>query len=305
MAYGNRLTLGKKTLTRSKPMFEFRDDGITDPAAWINSYVSLAKQRGELVHLVVEVTPALARELLTRNPGNRNGGPRDTIWMPYTRDMEAGLWELNGEPIIVSDDGLLNDGQNRMQAVIACDRPIAMAMVFGVKRSSRMTVDRGAKRTVGNSLQMAGYVDANNLGALAALVWQYETKGFVSRQSVDRPTEQQVQQFVRVRQAELERSLSAVGAGCISVASKSVLAFCHHAFAQVDSEAADFFIDQLVTGAELKKKSAAYVCRERLGKDRRLPMHEKVELILRAWNHWRRGVPVTKLQLSGHLPELR
>jgi len=286
-------------------MFEFRDDGIVDPSAWIDSNVALAKRKGTLVHVVVEVTPALAAELLKRNPGNRNGGPRESIWVPYSRDMAAGLWELNGEPVIVADDALLNDGQNRMQAVIACGRPIAMAMVFGVPRSSRMTVDRGAKRTIGHSLQMAGFADANNLAALAALVWQYENLGYVSRQTAERPTEQQVQQFVHERTSELADSLSAVGSGNTTVASKSVLAFCHHAFSQSSVEDPGWFIDHLITGEDLKTSSPVYVCRERLRKDRRLPMHEKVELIFRAFVAWRLGKRPEKLQILGRLPEAR
>ena len=64
------------------------------------------------------VTPKMAEALLSRNGGNRPviwTGPVRSV-SAYAAAMSRGEWVLNGEPIIISSTGELNDGQHRLHA---------------------------------------------------------------------------------------------------------------------------------------------------------------------------------------------
>src|SRR5690606_20866214 len=92
----------------------------------------------------------------------------------YAADMRAGRWTFNGEPLLFSRDGLLNDGQNRLCAVIDANIPQPFGFIFGLSRESRMSVDQGAARGPGDYLGMGGRKNAMNLAAIAKAVLGFE-----------------------------------------------------------------------------------------------------------------------------------
>ncbi len=118
--------------------------------AWIDEQVKLAK--GKIGCGVVEITPAMARALLSRNPGNRRVS--ESTVSKIARDIYNSDFIVNGESIIVADDGSLNDGQHRLCAVVEADKPIVSVIVFGPARASRVTVDQGRSKMVGDYLAM-------------------------------------------------------------------------------------------------------------------------------------------------------
>lgn len=68
---------------------------------------------------VVEITPELARQLLSNNKINRKIKP--TIVERYAEQMEAGEWKFTGDTIKVDGEGMLLDGQHRLLAIIKCN----------------------------------------------------------------------------------------------------------------------------------------------------------------------------------------
>lgn len=111
------------------------------------------------------ITPEKAQVLLLSNKGNRK--VRASNLALVMRDIASGRWEKNGETLIVSDDGQLNDGQHRNFAVLLTARAIETAMAFGVTRESIATVDIGVKRTGGDRL---GFLEIKNYSRIAAIV---------------------------------------------------------------------------------------------------------------------------------------
>lgn len=136
----------------------------------------LKRAQTEIFTVTTTVTPELAERLLARNDGNRplrwNGALRCVE--AYAKAMVAGDWRLNGEAIIVSADGLLNDGQHRLHAVISSGVSVPMQITFGVERDTRHTVDQGAARTPGNILAMRGEQNTNQLAHAIQFLWCYD-----------------------------------------------------------------------------------------------------------------------------------
>lgn len=136
----------------------------------------LERGKSEIFTEILDVTQEIAEELLERNPDNRRvraRGPNRSV-QAYADAMLRGEWVVNGESIIVSSDGLLNDGQNRLYAVIRSGRTVPMQFTFGVERETRHTVDQGAGRRPGDVLMMAGEKNTTHLAAAVHFVWAYD-----------------------------------------------------------------------------------------------------------------------------------
>src|SRR5690606_35673856 len=122
-------------------------------ADWLLAHVAKAGNKPTAV--VDTLTPALARVLPDRIADTRP--PNDGLVDDYARDMSSGKWHMNGEPIIIAQNGMMNDGQHRCHGVIETDIAVPMVFVFGVERESRATVDQGRMRTVSDYLAMNGH----------------------------------------------------------------------------------------------------------------------------------------------------
>jgi hypothetical protein len=257
---------------------------------------------------VVTLTPALARLLLARNTENRPIS--ETNLDRIKRDIVAGHFAFNGEAIIVSASGELNDGQHRVRAVAETGRPIQTVMVFGPQRETRMTLDQGVVRTVGHYLGMKGFTDPNALAAAAGYLWQFRTAERLSTSGHDRPTKTETL-IVLDSYRDLADSVQFTSrSGSNVIASRSLLAFVHYALklAAGESDANDF-INRLIDGNGLDARNPILYARNRLiamkAKASGRP-GDKAELIFRAWNLWIRGDDhVDRVQIvGGKLPKI-
>ena len=94
---------------------------------------------------VVTITPDMAREWLKMNiPNNR---PLNRVRVrQYAADMRAGAWVLTHQGIAFSNRGL-EDGQNRLAAIIEAGVPVTMNVTRGMEfRNDVLTVIDGGKK---------------------------------------------------------------------------------------------------------------------------------------------------------------
>lgn len=80
---------------------------------------------------VEKITPAIAESYLRVNVKNYRKLNRAVV-KRYADDMKSGRWELNGEPIVFDENGLLKNGQHRLAAIIMAGVPVEMAVCRGV-----------------------------------------------------------------------------------------------------------------------------------------------------------------------------
>lgn len=271
-------------------------------ADWLEAQI--AKSRNGVVSQIAELTPALARVLLNRNEDNRKVS--DIIVASYARDMRNGAWQFNGEPIIVSADGKLNDGQHRCEAVVQADVSVRMLFVFGVHRSTRTTLDQGKIRSVGDFLSMGGHVNVNQLGAAAHAAWQYLAYGQLATGSSKRATKSEIIAFVEANPDIIKSVAFTHRKGADAVGGRPTLAFVHWALWQKCGRIkADGFIEKLIDGADLSSKSPILYARNRLINGRgRLKANERAELIFKAWNAYRLNETPRHFETTGSLPKL-
>jgi hypothetical protein len=127
---------------------------------------------------IMEVTPEMAADWLGRKRRNRNLRQRDID--KITRDIQAGRWHMNGDSIKFGLDGLLDDGQHRLSAIVAADTAVRTQVMNGLAPEARHTVDTGISRKYGDMLTIDGFADANLLASVVRRMWRWDRGEYIT-----------------------------------------------------------------------------------------------------------------------------
>lgn len=251
---------------------------------------------------VVRVTPKMAGEWLA-NKSVTNRRLKVTLVARFARDMKNGNWELNGSTIVFDQDGVLLDGQHRLQACIDSKTAFHSLVVFGVKSSAFDTVDTGKTRSTADVFTIHGIPNAILTAAICALIWRRDTLGNFMRVGLPSvPTTRELE-LVQAQYADLIQRAIHTTRPCKRLAPPSLLSALYVFFAEKDQDTADLFFQALAAGDGLRSNDPIYLLRERLILDRtsksRLPKKEIAALIVKAWNYVRNGVSVKQLKWLG------
>ena len=131
---------------------------------------------GAIKAYVETITPEIADEFLAINTHNRLVNQRTVD--DYAEQMKRGLWRLNGEPIIISSDNVILDGQHRLLAVKKSRVTIQSLVVWGVDRHEAfVTIDTGRIRRAGDILSIANVPNANNIAAGITQYFSFANSG--------------------------------------------------------------------------------------------------------------------------------
>lgn len=254
-------------------------------------YIKQKIARGKLAPFaeIIEVTPEIARHLLGHNPENRK--LYEGRVLEIAEDIVAGRWQVNGETIIVSKDGDLNNGQHRCNAIIFTDTAVQTLMFFGAERESRLTVDMGKPRSVGDFLGMENVANSNLAAAVAKLhlAWSRNVYG---AGKTGYGTKQELREHYFKHESAIIRAISAVGHTKFSnYAGKTSLVVAYAIIYAVNGSDCDKFFQILADGEGLKRGDAIMQARSHVleFRSQRLREWEKLELLIKYWNSWRQG----------------
>lgn len=296
-------------LARSNATVGNRGDGIDrarqHAAQWLKSNLDRAQHEihsGEHI-----ITPEMAELLLKKNPDNRN--IKKVRVVEIRADLEAGRYVLNGEPIIVSRDGLLNDGQHRLLACVESGVAFRSLVVFGVTRSSRLTLDQGGARTVADYLDMAGKEDHTKVMAtVGRMLWQFKNTGKINQGAGKTgrgwPTKAESLALIEGHEREILRNIQAVTTTSKLIGSYSFVVFCRVLLERADRTMGPVFIDRLLDGVNLKAESPIFMLRERFINDPKMRQPERFEAVIRSWNALRTGKPLSRIMITGTVPKI-
>lgn len=263
---------------------------------------------GDVRTQIVQITPAMAKELLRRNTGNRKLKPPVTKRLAGA--MKRGEWALNGEAIKVSDKGRLMDGQHRLQAIIDSGVSIRTVLIEGLPDTTQETMDQGQRRTLADALKMRGERYVNELAAVLRIIHSFEQHstpyppGPITVQegiyTLDHnPT---IRKTIEYCMAQFPTNLR--------WAPRTTLAGLMYLFDKIDhGDAVDFMI-KLRTGSDMDSNHAVFVLRETLFEfmQSRDPISSRIKMavIIKAWNAYHDGEPMQnriKFRSGGRKPE--
>jgi hypothetical protein len=271
--------------------------------AWLQANLKRAKAVGPFAEFF-DITVDRAVALLARNDSNRSiisNGVHE-----WAETLRRGDWKVNGEPIIVSDKGELNDGQHRLTAVIETGITMHTLVVFGVSRESRKTVDTGRKRTPGHVLGMSGVPQASAVAAAIKVIINLDSGVSVNTHRTAQEIERALLMYDDVH-SSLQPGRK------VGVQFRQSVGLCsalHYLMSQKAKKQADVFFEMLTDGTAPSKTHPVAQLRARLTENlaskAKLPIIDVSALFIKAWNAYRAGRPVGSLRwrTEGDKPEV-
>lgn len=256
------------------------------------------------------ISPEMAQQLLSNNEANRNIKPRQVDRM--ARDILGDRWQVNGDAIRIATDGTLIDGQHRLSAVVAANRPITTMIVSELPSSVRDTIDSGAKRSMGDRLTMQGYGYASQLAAAAT-----QMASLAYNQSRQMASHSELKQIIDNHTNKAGRYDLQDSAMFVNKAFKgmdSMLTAVHYIGCYLGhAHQADAFIKTWKTGVPSYSGDPAHFTREYLMRSelstKKLPAHTKRLLVTYAWNKFAKAESITRVytpkiyEIDGWEPE--
>ncbi len=111
--------------------------------------------------IYTEITPREAAEILNSyNGGTGDEATNRTMSRNYAYklsvDMKAGNFHGDVNTIVFDDEGILMDGQTRLNGLLMSKQPCKMHVLMGVCRTGMVKMDIGRKRTNADRFRLAG-----------------------------------------------------------------------------------------------------------------------------------------------------
>ena len=234
-----------------------------------------------------------AEKVLQLNTANRRVNARKLGQL--VAQMKAGVFENTGEPIIIAAEGILNDGQHRLLAVVESDAVVDMDVRFGIPRKSFAKTDTGAGRTGGDVLAIRGIAGSASVALAIRLLILFRRglpdsiREFVSNAEVS-------EAFDRWKGIEAVGKLVAGYNFPRGIRSTPLLATAFMASRSPSKERLSIWLETLATGLAAGKSDPAYLLRERLmrGIDAavgtREGLLERFALMVISWNAFSAGM---------------
>ena len=215
--------------------------------------------------------------------------------------MQQDAWELNGETLIISDEGRLLDGQNRCKASSDTGKTFTSVVAFGIPHQMFHTIGLVVKRSSGHILAMAGEKDYMTLAAALGLHWRYEHKAMRGHWEV--LPAYQILDYLTAHPG-IRASLS-WGYMVRKLVPRALGTALHYLFSQRDGTLAKQYYTDLAGGEYLSRKDTLYWLREmfllrkeahhRLGE---AAYSSTAASMILAWNALRQGKRLTRAGLT-------
>lgn len=124
----------------------------------------------------MSITPEIAEAFLSFNTNNRKV-KKERVAL-YAQDMKRGQWKFTGDSIrlatLPTGEYMVVDGQHRLMACISSGTPFEALVITGLDPSVFSVIDRGATRSNGDILGIAGFTNGTTVGAMVRPLIAYE-----------------------------------------------------------------------------------------------------------------------------------
>lgn len=248
-----------------------------------------------------KITPEMAEELMHANVEN-NRHVRFAQVERYARDMAAGKWQDNGETIKIDTNGLMIDGQHRIQAIIEAGVPVELWVARGLEPQAITSIDIGVSRKYSDLLKLEGQTNVLQLAAFLRRLYLWERGIRVSRGSVA-PSPAEMDTVLHNNSALIKLSMTRAEQTRqgFKPLTPAVGATAFFLFARIQIDQAHTFFDRLTDGAIADVGHPIMRLRHRLynaPQGRKLNPDEKLACVIRTWNHYRAGNSVESIVIT-------
>ena len=273
---------------------------------------------------VEKITPTSAASMLARSDaaafqlGWRNR-PLNKKWInSLALEMQRGQWKPNGQPIIISRENIIGDGQHRVHAVIKSGVTIYSHVYRRGNLADFATWGWVKARTLADSFCSGDEwmeCGAAKAGLVSAFVILHDAQmGKPRRARV--PSHTEGWEIWKDNPDLLDSFEFCRSAGalkfCHQLYKASKLYACHCMFTRVaGSDEADEFIHKLISGTGIGERDPVYVLREKLFRLQRESAYLRIKgntgkdileynYVIYAWNKTREGRDIDRIILGSN-----
>lgn len=199
------------------------------------------------------ISPELATKYLESNTQNRPLS-RTTV-EALAGEMTSGHWRLNHQGIAFDVNGILRDGQHRLEAIVLSGKTVQMMVTRGVGEAVFDTIDAHRPRLVGDQLNLVhGFTQGRRIAATAMVINNIEKDQSFGKKL---PIGQTMDVYARHKKG-IDFALAAIEKGPFSKA--PIVAPIALAF-RTSNVKATTFAEQVRDGENLKKGDPAHTLR--------------------------------------------
>lgn len=253
------------------------------------------------------VTPERALIYLKSNRSNRK--VRKTVVAQYADDMANGRWnESVIDPIYISTEGNLLNGQHRLYAIVSSKTPIKMWVAENVSPEAYKYMDGGLKRqakdmiTSPNATHLAGLVRiiVPIIEGHTALLSAMQGKMGTSKKDEHHVSRTQIVDYANEHGDDLQRYISMGRRMHNAIGSGSSVTYCFMPWL-VDwlgrGDLIDFFVEDFV--GQVPQNANVQLCKAHLSKSiiqGRMTPKSLLSILLTAYDAYLSGKPLKNMQ---------
>lgn len=143
---------------------------------------------------VVSIDPTLAKFLLQKNFRNNRKLSRPKVKL-YAKEMLTGEWSADSNMICFDPEGLLINGQHRLEAIVESGTTQTFAMAFNMPNESARVFDQGRARTQVDRINIAGFnMKQKHNTIVRNAMTRMETKRIGAKYYREKTTDQEIKQ---------------------------------------------------------------------------------------------------------------
>ena len=285
----------KKDLEITKALDKNRVNGSNVGYATVDGF--------NIEYRTVVFTPELAETLLEYNTRNRR--LRKEKVELFNKEMVLDNWVFNSFPICFSNEGIMINGQTRLNSIIKSGIEQTFLVTTGMDPESFHTMDNNGIRTIGDTAHVAGIKNDSVVGSAVRAVYALENQRWSRNKGAARTLTNS--EFIKMYNLDKENyDISTTFAVVLHKKTKNScltstdLAAFHYKFSQSDKDLAKEFLVKLFTGEMLSSKSPIFMLREilmRVKSDKNFTLtgEDKYKLIIYTWNTVKLGTKIKKL----------
>ena len=201
------------------------------------------------------------------------------------RDIAAGRWMIDVQPICFSRSGRLMDGQHRLRAVLAANGPIEVPVLRGLPEVDPVLPGRTVLPRPALPSTLQDFGDSALVSAAANLMWRYERRPASSQRA--KATTAEISEIIEVhpRLAELRTYARRL----VDYCRPSVMIYAAYVIERENPQAGRAFLDAFEAGSDATPRSPIGALRRQMARLRRTKASKEalLEALLKGWVRYR------------------
>lgn len=263
------------------------------------------------------IDPQQAEELLTLNTSNR---PMNKAHVSFLAEqMRTNSWQFAGDPIRISESGVLLDGQHRLAAIVESGTTQLILILRNLPNETFHVMDTGRMRKSGDVVAIAGHKNAALLASVARSIVNYQ-RGVIGNTLTNSGrvvgkvvTNKEILEFIDTIDLQPYILTAMKWYRQCNYLSNSEYAFFYFVFSEKSETDAVQFFDSFASGANLSLESPILALRKKIEQYKHnrvsISSKEKVYMLFKVWNAYRTGAKMVHIHIQNkagdQLPPLK